>query len=294
MDKTLDIAIVGPGKVGTAIGVLAAKAGWTVVAVGGRDAGRAAQSAKAIGPNVRACTPAQAAGAAGLVLLTVGDDDIAAACKELAPAFRGGAIVAHCSGVLGSEVLAPARSHGCRVGSMHPLQTFPSLQAAIKDLPGAYCFIEGDAEAAEALHRLAEDLGAHPVPIASTAKAVYHAAAVMACNYLTALMDAAIAMCNQAGIDEPTARKALGPLARATLDNILAEGTAQALTGPIARGDQQTIQRHLGALMEQADLLEVYRALGRWTVALAVRKGTINSSKAAALRRLLDFPLAKE
>jgi len=231
---------------------------------------------------------------AGLVLLTIGDDDIAATCQELAAAFRPGAIVAHCSGVLGSEVLAPAHNRGCHVGSMHPLQTFPSLEAAIKDLPGAYCFIEGDAEAAEVLQRPAEDLGAHPVPIASAAKAVYHAAAVMACNYLTALMDAALALCNQAGIDEPTARKTLGPLARATLDNVLATGTAQALTGPIARGDQQTVQRHLGVLMEQADLLDIYRALGRWTVALAARKGTINSSKAAALRRLLDFPLAKE
>ncbi|MGA2266730.1 MAG: DUF2520 domain-containing protein [Phycisphaerae bacterium] len=294
MNKSADIAIIGPGKVGTAIGVLAAKAGWTVAAVGGRDAARAAAAAKAIGPHVRAATAAQAAGSAELVLLTVGDDDIAATCQELAAAFRPGAIVAHCSGVLGSEVLAPARSRGCRVGSMHPLQTFPSLQAAIKDLPGAYCFIEGDAEAAESLQRLAEAIGAHPVPIASAAKAVYHAAAVMACNYLTALLDAALALCNQAGIDEPTARKALGPLARATLDNVLAAGTAGALTGPIARGDQQTVQRHLGVLMEQADLLDIYRALGRWTVALAARKGTINSSKAAALRRLLDFPLAKE
>jgi predicted short-subunit dehydrogenase-like oxidoreductase (DUF2520 family) len=296
MNKLPDIAIVGPGKVGTAIGVLASKAGWTVAAVGGRHPERTAEAAAVIGPCARACTPIQAAGAAGLVLLTVSDDAIAAVCQELtdASAFRAGAVVAHCSGALGSEALASARRRGCHVGSMHPLQTFPSLQAAMEALPGAYCFIEGDAAATESLHRLARDIGAHPVPIASAAKPLYHAAAVMACNYLTSLMDAAFALCGQAGIDEQTAPRAMEPLVRATLDNILAQGTQEALTGPIARGDLETVRRHLKALAGQEDLYQVYRALGRWTVELALRKGTIDSPKASALRRLLDPPVVKE
>ncbi len=298
MNKSSDIAIIGPGKVGVAIGVLASKAGWTVAALGGRNPERTAEAAAVIGPCARATTVVQAAGAAGLVLLTISDDAIAAVCQELAAAsaFRTRAIVAHCSGALGSEVLAPARRRGCHVGSMHPLQTFPSLQAATEKLPGAYCFIEGDAAAVETLQRLARDIGAHPVPIASAAKPLYHAAAVMACNYLTSLMDAALTLCRQAGIDEQTAPKALEPLVRATLDNILAEGTQtqKALTGPIARGDLETVRRHLKVLSGQEDLHEVYRALGLWTVALALRKGTIDPPKASALRRLLDPPVVKE
>ena len=289
MDNRPDIAILGPGTVGTAIGVLAARAGWTVAAVGGRDAARARQAAKAIGHGAKACTLHEAAGAAGLVLLTVSDDAIAAVCDELADGFRRGAVVAHCSGALGSEALASARARRCAVGSMHPLQTFPSVEAAVGAMTGAYCFIEGDAAAVAALERLARDIGGRPVPIASSAKPLYHAAAVVACNYLAALVDAASALCGRAGIDEPTGRAALGPLVRATLENVLAAGPAAALTGPIARGDAATVRRHLEALAGgERDLDELYRAMGRWTVELALRKGTIDAPKAAALRGLLD------
>lgn len=298
MNSLPDIAIVGPGKVGTAIGILATKAGRAVTAVGGRNAARTAQAAAAIGRGTKACTPRQAAGAAGLVLLTVSDDAIGSVCDELAAAFAKGAVVAHCSGALDSAVLASARGRGCAVGSMHPLQTFPTVTAAVNALPGAYCFIEGDAAAVAALDCLAADIGARPVPIASRAKPLYHAAAVVACNYLTALLDAAGALCRQAGIDEPTARAALAPLVRSTLENVLAAGPEAALTGPIARGDETTVQRHLAAMAsgeaELAELAELYRALGRWTVALALRKGTIDAAQAKALRRLLNAPIGKE
>jgi len=290
------IAIIGPGKVGTAIGVLAARAGWAVAAVGGRDRARAAAAAKAIGRPAAACGLPEAAAAGELVILAVSDDAIAAVCRELADAsaFRAGAVVAHCSGALGSDELAAARASGYHVGSMHPLQTFPSVQAAIDRLGGAYCFIEGDEVAAAVLRRLASDIGARPVAITSAAKPLYHAAAVVACNYLAALLDAAMAICGQAGIDDQTSRRALEPLVRATVDNIMAEGTEKALTGPIARGDTETLRRHLTALAGHEDLDRLYRQLGRWTVGLALRKGTIDNQKASALRRLLDSPAPKE
>jgi predicted short-subunit dehydrogenase-like oxidoreductase (DUF2520 family) len=295
MKNLPDIAIVGPGTVGTALGVLAARAGRTVAAVGGRDAARTAQAAKAIGHGAEACTLAQAAGMGRLVLLTVSDDAIENVCDELAESFPADAVVAHCSGALGSEVLAPARRRGCAVGSMHPLQTFPSVTAAIAALRGAYCFIEGDPPAVAALERLAADIGAKAVPIASSAKPLYHAAAVVACNYLTALLDAASALCARAGIEPATARAALAPLVRATLENVLAAGPEAALTGPVARGDEATVRRHLEALAGgDKELDELYRAMGRWTVALARRKGTIDPAQAQALRRVLDQPLGKE
>jgi predicted short-subunit dehydrogenase-like oxidoreductase (DUF2520 family) len=281
--------------VGTALGVLAARAGRTVAAVGGRDAARTAQAAGAIGHGAKACTPTQAAGAGRLVLLTVSDDAVASVCEELAESFAPDAVVAHCSGALGSDVLVSARRRGCAVGSMHPLQTFPTVAAAIAALRGAYCFIEGDPPAVAALECLAKDIGAQAVPIASAAKPLYHAAAVVACNYLTALLDAAGALCARAGIKPPTARAALAPLVRATLENVLAAGPEAALTGPIARGDVATVRRHLEALAGgEAELEELYRAMGRWTVALARRKGTIDAAQAQALRRALDEPIGKE
>ena len=161
-----DMAIIGAGRVGTAIGVLARRAGLTVSAVAGGGGAKAA--ADAIGGAIRVCSPADAARTAGLVLLTVRDDVIEAVCQDLvdANAIRPGAVVAHCSGALPSEILAPARS-ACKavIASSHPLQTFPTVTAAIEKLPGSYCFCEGDKEAVDVVAALAERIGAKPVRI---------------------------------------------------------------------------------------------------------------------------------
>lgn len=291
MNSTAKIAIIGPGKVGTAIGLLARRAGWPVVAVAGRNRRRTALAARAIGGGVRACTPAQAAAAADLILLTVPDGRIGGVCDALAArgALAKGAIVAHCCGALGSEVLASARRGGCPVASMHPLATFPTVRLAIELLAGTYCFIEGDRPAVAVLRRLARDIGCTPVAIAPSAKPLYHASAVVACNYLTAMMDAAVALARQAGIPRKVAWKSLEPLVRATLDNIARLGPEKALTGPIARGDAATIAGHLKAMEAvTADLKGLYKSLGRWTVGLARRKGTLTAAKARKIRKLLE------
>ena len=287
-----EISIIGPGKVGTALGALAARAGWRVVAVAGGSPGRAEAAAEVIGGDVRVCTPAEAAAAGQLVLLTVPDDAVAAVCEELAAAgaFARGAVVAHCCGAWDREILAPARARcGCAVGSMHPLQTFPTVEAAMARLAGAYCFCEGDEEAAGVLERLAEAVGARAVRIDPGGKALYHAAAVMACNYLVALLDAASAVAASAGVDGPTWMAAVEPIVRATVDNAMALGPPGALTGPIARGDAATIRRH-GEAMSRTDepLRAVYAALGRYTVTLARRQGTLDGSAAAAVMDALD------
>lgn len=293
-----DITIIGPGKVGTAVGILAARAGLSVVAVGGSSADKTQAAAERIGPGVRACSGDEAAGAGGLVLLTVPDDAIEGLCRELsaAGAFAHGAIVAHCSGALGSDVLAIAREAcRCAVGSMHPLQTFPTAESALERLPGAYCFCEGDARAVEMLEELARAVGATPARIDGGAKALYHAAAVTACNYLTALVDAAVAMCAEAGIDRATALAALGPLSTATMENVAAMGPADALTGPIARGDVGTVRRHLEALAEgDKKLSALYRAMASWTVQLAERKGTIDRATARSLHEILQETSEKD
>ncbi len=287
-----DIAIIGPGKVGTAIGVLATRAGLRVAAVAGRK--NADTAAAAIDPDVRACTPPEAAAAGKLVLLTVPDEAIEKVCGELAAAsaFAEGSIVAHCSGALSSEILGAARSCcACQVGSMHPMQTFPTVEAAVAKLPGAYCFCEGDHQAVTVLERLARAIGAKPVRMDPAGKVLYHAAAVMACNYVTALLDAAVTVFGKAGIKSESAAAAIAPMVLATVENVAAMGPAEALTGPIARGDQAVVRRHLEALGRCDDELpDLYKALGRRTVDLALRKGTIDHAKADALRKLLDGP----
>lgn len=287
-----DIAIIGPGKAGTAIGVVAARAGCAVVAVGGRDAPHAAAAARRIGETVRACEAFEAARSAGLVFLTVPDDIIEETCGELARrgAFKEGTIVAHCSGLHGCEVLSAARELcGCRIASMHPMQTLPTVEAAQAGLPGAHCFCEGDEEALLAIEQFAERLGMKPVRISPGAKTLCHAAAVVACNYLVAIMDAALALADKADIERSTAWSALEPLVAATLRNVSETGPAGALTGPISRGDADTVRRHLESIGASDDRLErLYRAVGSYVVDIAIDNGTIAGEKAAELRRLLS------
>lgn len=287
MDQFPNIAIIGPGKVGTAIGILADRAGLSVLAVAGGSDAAADAAATAIGECASACSVTDAAGAGELVLITVPDDRIADLCEQLArrQAFAPGTIVAHCSGALSSEALAPARDECCcLIGSMHPLQTFPTVEAAVQRLPGAWCFCEGDEMAVACLEKLAEAIGARSARIAKAGKPAYHAAAVVACNYLVALMDAAARLAQQAGLDRQTWLAAVEPIIRATVDNVSAIGPEKALTGPIARGDIQTVRRHLDTLAGADEgLRRLYAACGQQTVDLALRAGKISAEVAAEL-----------
>lgn len=285
------LAIIGPGKVGTSLGILATRAGYPIVAVGGRHKKNTTKAARLIGKDVYACDITEAAKSAEIVLLCLPDDAIEKVCEELARKnkFLEGAIIAHCSGALSSDILSAARDCcRCSVASMHPMQTFPTVDAAIKTMSGTYCFYEGDEGAIPVIERFAKNIGLKPVQIASKSKALYHAAAVMACNYLVALMDSAVVLAENAGIDRTTAWSALEPLVTTTLNNITKMGTTNSLTGPIARGDVKTISRHLQdiALMGEP-LASVYRKMGLYTVEIAIRKGSITTATATQIRDLL-------
>jgi len=290
MDQFPNMAIIGPGKVGTAIGILADRAELPVVAVAGGSAGAAEAAAEAIGECASACSVIDAAGAGELVLITVPDDRIAEVCEQLArrQAFTPGTIVAHCSGALSSEVLSSARDECCcLIGSMHPLQTFPTVDAAVRRLPGSWCFCEGDETAVTCLMRLAEAIGARAARITPAGKVAYHAAAIVACNYLVTLMDAAATLARQAGLDRQTWLSAAEPMIRAGMDNVMAIGPEKALTGPVARGDIKTIRMHLDALAAaDAGLRQLYAVCGLQTVELAMRAGKIPAEVAAEMREM--------
>jgi predicted short-subunit dehydrogenase-like oxidoreductase (DUF2520 family) len=288
-DHKPSITIIGPGKVGRAIGSVAHRVGWPMAAVaGGSHEQRSREFAQAVG--VEVCSLAQAAARGELVLLTVKDQAIRPVCEQLAAAggLADKPIVAHCSGALDCSVLAAAEEAGCPVATMHPLQTFPSAEAAIAKLPGTYWFIEGQPLATDALRSLADALGGQAVTIDANAKPLYHAAAVMSANYITTLLDAALELYGQTGLDESAARQAAAPIIRATVSNVLENGTQASLTGPIARGDVETVRRHLDALdAYNRELAGFYRVVGRRTVALARRKGSIDETTANDLLALL-------
>ena len=284
------VTIIGPGNVGAAMGVLAHRAGYRVAAVGSRHIENADRVARLIGRDVRTCNLHEAAGLGAMVLLTVPDNAIEQVCTQLADqrSFVEAAVVVHCSGALGSDVLEVARTRcRCTVGSMHPLQTFPTVNAAIAKLPGSYCFYEGDAQALEPLKRFATHLQLKPIQINRDSKALYHAAAVMACNYLTVIAEAALTLTDRAGIARATAWHALEPLVMATIHNIGVAGPSGALTGPVARGDAATVQRHLSAIESHGvPIGHLYRVMGQLAVDLATTTDSLSKNQITSLRRL--------
>ncbi len=285
---SMPFAIVGPGRVGTALARLLAGAGYEFAGAAGRSMESAQAACRLIGAGVATTNAADVAAAAGLVLITTPDDVIGTVCAELAPHLPEGAVVAHCSGALPSSVLAPARAAGSHVGSLHPLQTLATVEQAVELLPGSYCCIEGDPEAVDVLEGVARAIGARPLVIATESKALYHAAAVMACNYLVTLQDAAVRLGTAAGLDGEEFLQALMPLVRGTVHNLEQVGLPNALTGPIERGDLETVRRHLDALANAApDLLLLYRTLGCQAVQVALDKGSIDGNTAERFLKLL-------
>ncbi len=270
------LSILGPGRLGRSLAGRATQAGLAVT-LGGRHAGGDVLDL------------ASAAQASDIILLAVSDDAIEAVCEQLAraEAFRPGTVVAHCSGACDHRLLASARDAGCHVASFHPLQTFPTGDSADR-VEGICCFIEGDEPAAAALATLASQLDATPVMMASEGKALYHAAAVMASNYVTALMAGAVDLAARADIDPATAQRALGALMTTAATNAATMPLPDALTGPIARGDVGTVKKHVAAMGHCPENLQnLYRAAGMQAIELALTKGSINNTRAAELRNAL-------
>lgn len=288
------IGIVGAGRVAQAIGRLLAERGERVVAVASRNHEHAAAAAAFIAgedAGLAACAtisleelPARA----GRILIAVSDDALAEVARRLAAAGMSAGAVLHTCGARGPEILEPLSSAGVSCGVLHPLQTVASPEQGVRDLPGAAFAISGDPDAVAWAGRICGLLGGTPLAVATGRMPLYHAAAVMASNYTTALIDAAVILMVAAGIDEKTALGALGPLVRASVENTLAMGPGHALTGPIQRGDVETLRRHIGSLAGvPGSVSELYRSAGRCALELARRQG-LDESQAGRIERLLE------
>ena len=260
--RALPIGVIGAGRLGSALAGALASAGYTHIQIATRTDARAA--AVATTPGVQSCSIAALVEESALVFLAVPDGAIAALAEQLP--WREGQGVVHCSGARGLDVLAEATDLGALAGCLHPLQTFPgdaSREECAALFQGVVCGVEGAAPLDDLLAALAGDLGARNVRLDGVDRALYHAAAVLVSNDLVALIAAATRAWTLAGLPRDEAREALAPLLLAAASNVARLPLAQALTGPIARGDVATVERHLRALSEDVDLSMVYRALAR-------------------------------
>jgi predicted short-subunit dehydrogenase-like oxidoreductase (DUF2520 family) len=234
-----------------------------LVVVGrGRVGGSLAKAAELAGIDVRLLSRDDPVDGAGAILLCVPDEAIAEVCERTA---GSAALVGHVSGASTLDALGAAGDRGASVFSLHPLQTFADGETSVAGTPAA---IAGSDQAATAFARsLAGALGMRPFEVPEESRAAYHAAAAMASNLLVALEESAAELVERLGIED--ARELLAPLVLRTAANWAERGPA-ALTGPIARGDHATVERHRAALAETApELLPVYDALAARAEAVA-------------------------
>jgi len=266
--------LIGAGHVGRALGRLfAARGVFAVQDIVTRSLDSAQAAVAFIGAG-RALAPDALPRAADVWMLAVRDDQIAAAAAALARAVPlDGAIVFHCSGAKASDELAAARQAGALVASVHPVRSFADPAAVARAFDGTFCGIEGDAAALALLQGAFGAIGARTVTIDGAAKTVYHAASVFASNYLVTVLDAALRAYRAAGVPDDIARALARPLALETLENVFRLGPETALSGPIARGDAETVLRQQAAVDTwDAPTGVLYAALAGATWDLAARR----------------------
>jgi predicted short-subunit dehydrogenase-like oxidoreductase (DUF2520 family) len=282
----LKTGFIGAGTTGTALAVKLCQNGWPVVAISSRTLSSAQRLARRV-PNCQVCHTAQElADVTEMVFVTTPDDVIAEVCSEVR--WHKGHNVVHCSGAHSVDILEPAKNLGAAVGSFHPLQTFADVDQAIANLPGSTFALEAEGPLLSALKELTHLLNGNWVELKPGDKVLYHAAAVFACNYLVTLVKLALDLWQGFGVSSQEATKALLPLLSGTLNNIDKIGLPDCLTGPVARGDLGTIERHLSALEARSpSLLTTYKELGLQTIPIALAKGKVAERKAEEMKVLL-------
>jgi predicted short-subunit dehydrogenase-like oxidoreductase (DUF2520 family) len=181
------------------------------------------------------------------------------AVKRLGERPLEGQIVVHSSGVLSSTVLQEAARGGASVASVHPMMSFPTRTPVA--LERILFGVEADASSRRILNAIVRQMGGRPFAVKTASKALYHAIGVLSSPLLVSHLAAAQQTAALAGFTSREARRLIEPIARATLDNFFLRGAGKSHSGPIARGDVQTIRLHLQALEPHPILAGLYRSL---------------------------------
>jgi len=264
------IGFIGAGKVGTSFGKYLVNNGFFVEGYYSRSY-ISAEKASNITNSKAYRNISELTQKADVICITTNDDSIKSVCDEIAinDGFKKGSMVGHMSGALSSVILESAKKQNCSIFSLHPLQAFASIEKAVLDLENTVFSIEGD-ERIKEITKILDICGNKYFIVDSKDKTLYHIAACIVSNYTVTLMDFGLAIFETIGIDKEKGFRALLPLINGSLENINKYGTAAALTGPIARGDINTITKHIEEIkVRSPDMLENYCMLGKKTTELA-------------------------
>ena len=254
------IAIVGPGRLGTSLARALHAARYKVAEIVYRS-GPSARAAKMLARELGAEPLRYPEQFAPVVFICVGDSQLGAVSQELANWPWKGRVAVHTSGAMTSDVLVLLREKGAAVGSVHPMMSF--VRGAVTPLNGVSFGLEGDAKALQVARTIVRDLGGHSFVLNKAAKPLYHAFGAFASPLLIATLAAGERVGIKAGLTEAQARAAMRPIIEQTLKNYLEKGTAGAFSGPMIRGDVETIRKHLDALCAMPEIRDAYIALVR-------------------------------
>jgi len=290
------VVIVGAGPVGSSAGYLLARAGYRITSVVSRTRASADEAAAFIGAGAPTTDAARAVSGAEIVLIATPDRVIKDVCEYISAGgmLKAGTLVAHLSGAHSLHLLDAAKAVGAYRAVVHPLQSVPGREQGVKNLPGSYFRIEADPEALETAKDLVKALGGVELVMPKWrsdkhSAALYHAGAVTVSNFFVALIDYGIKFYEALGAGKQEALNAVLPLIRGTLHNIETLGIPDALTGPIMRGDLQTVRDHLEAMQAKApELLGLYKELAKQTISVARDKGSITEVTAEELLDLVN------
>jgi len=226
----MNVHIIGRGGVGSALGRSLRSSGRHRVTTGGRRPQPSRERA------------------ADVIVLAVPDDAIQTTAISIAPNLTPGVCVLHCAGARGTEELDACKVRGASVGVMHPLVSFPNARSH-PSLEGTTFTVQGERSAIAAGRQIASACGARAV-VARTGDPSYHAAAALAANGAAALAFASVRVLTRLGFERRAAERAIGGLLRTVGDNVERLGVPEALTGPIARGEAETVAAHRRALRD--------------------------------------------
>jgi predicted short-subunit dehydrogenase-like oxidoreductase (DUF2520 family) len=290
--SALSVGVVGAGRVGAVLAAALREAGHEIPAVAGEsDASRT--RIETLLPGISVDKPTAVARSCDVLLLTVPDDALDNVVRMLVAsgAIRSGQLVVHTSGRHGVDVLQPAVDIGARGIAMHPAMTFTGTDLDLTRLPGCMYGVTCPDTERVAAGSLVAELAGHVVWLQEDSRVLYHTALAHGANHLVTLVTEAMQLLREAGSDDPAAT--LRPLLNAALDNVLAYGDA-ALTGPIVRGDVETVRTHVVTLAQVSpDTLRSYAVMARATADHAVADGRLEPRRAAVLAALLDDAAAR-
>jgi len=269
------VTIVGAGRMGGALAIALSRAGYSIDRFVVRSEHRPARFLDQFNELPAVVRWANLKGInSDLIFITTQDSEILNAAKNLKPFVKNGQTVFHTSGSMSSSALDELKDTGAAVGSIHPVVAISDAVSGSERFKDSYFCVEGDDTALAVARDIVSDLGGNAFSVETRFKALYHAGAVMAAGHVVALISMSLEMLEKCGVDENEAGRIIKPLVKSTFDNVFAVGPGRALTGPFARADAETFERHLQILrgIVNENVLEAYLSLAERSLEIAAER----------------------